>query len=586
MINSSQPHPTTHTTPTTPVCNAAETSSSRIGWLKNEKILLLTLLALIIVTWLPRLEGPIDLRWDGGAYYVLGTSLAEGKGYKLLNEPGEIDAVQYPPLLPAIIAGHQLMLGTNDPTVIGRWLRLSAFILFIAYIFTIYRFLKIYLPVIYALPGAIICLFHLYFNFLSDLCFPETLFGLTTLLFFLYHLKSRSRGSQPAAYLFAVASYAVRTVGITVLAAWVAEGLVKREFKKAALRLVLILIPVLCWQFYISSIESSYEYNHPTYAYQRAPYMFYNVTYARNIALRDPFAPEKGPLTIEGTARRFVHNTMRIPVKLAEMVSAKRVYWELGWTPWSESPTFNFIMWLLILAVLSVLSCFVLGGLGLLLIRREWIIPLYVVMYITSICLTPFPGQFHRYLMPLVPFLVLSLLLFLLAAKDESHRILPPRWVGIGKRLMVPTLCAIFVVQIVCITLIYTQEHRRAVYRDRNNQVLSQRLFFYNQHQQAFDDGVDWLRQQAQPDDVIASSMPHWIYLRTGMKTVMPPLEIDVGKAQQLLDSVPVSYLILDRGAIDLQPYVLPLVQRYPERWKKVYKATDGDLTIYQRVSH
>ncbi len=151
---------------------------------------------------------------------------------------------------------------------------------------------------------------------------------------------------------------------------------------------------------------------------------------------------------------------------------------------------------------------------------------------------------------------------------------------------MVPTLCAIFVVQIVCITLIYTQEHRRAVYRDRNNQVLSQRLFFYNQHQQAFDDGVDWLRQQAQPDDVIASSMPHWIYLRTGMKTVMPPLEIDVGKAQQLLDSVPVSYLILDRGAIDLQPYVLPLVQRYPERWKKVYKATDGDLTIYQRVSH
>ena len=42
------------------------------------------------------------------------TALAEGHGYRLLNEPGEIDAVQYPPLLPMIVAAHQLILGTND----------------------------------------------------------------------------------------------------------------------------------------------------------------------------------------------------------------------------------------------------------------------------------------------------------------------------------------------------------------------------------------------------------------------------------------------------------------------------------------
>ena len=43
-----------------------------------------------IAVWIPRLEGPIDLRWDASAYYVLGTSVAEGKGYRLINEPGEI----------------------------------------------------------------------------------------------------------------------------------------------------------------------------------------------------------------------------------------------------------------------------------------------------------------------------------------------------------------------------------------------------------------------------------------------------------------------------------------------------------------
>ena len=40
-----------------------------------------------IAVWAPRLDGPIDLRWDASTYFVLGTSLAEGKGYRLLNEP-------------------------------------------------------------------------------------------------------------------------------------------------------------------------------------------------------------------------------------------------------------------------------------------------------------------------------------------------------------------------------------------------------------------------------------------------------------------------------------------------------------------
>ena len=35
----------------------------------------LALAALVVATWLPRMRGPLDLRWDGGVYYVLGTSL-------------------------------------------------------------------------------------------------------------------------------------------------------------------------------------------------------------------------------------------------------------------------------------------------------------------------------------------------------------------------------------------------------------------------------------------------------------------------------------------------------------------------------
>src|SRR3954471_14397457 len=80
------------------------------------------LLIIAAALWAPRLRGPIDLRYDAGVYYILGTSLAEGRGYRLLSEPGEISALQYPPLLPAVVAVEQKLLGSSDPAVVGPWL--------------------------------------------------------------------------------------------------------------------------------------------------------------------------------------------------------------------------------------------------------------------------------------------------------------------------------------------------------------------------------------------------------------------------------------------------------------------------------
>ena len=80
------------------------------------------LLGLSLLIWVPRLGGPIDLRWDGSVYYILGTSLAQGEGYRLLNEPGEPQAIQYPPLLPAFIALHQRALRTSEHELVGQWL--------------------------------------------------------------------------------------------------------------------------------------------------------------------------------------------------------------------------------------------------------------------------------------------------------------------------------------------------------------------------------------------------------------------------------------------------------------------------------
>jgi len=100
----------------------------------------------------------------------------------------------------------------------------------------------------------------------------------------------------------------------------------------------------------------------------------------------------------------------------------------------------------------------------------------------------------------------------------------------------------------------------------------------------------------AKPSDVIAVSMPHWVYLRTGNKTVMPPFESDSIKAQQLLESVPVTYLVLDEGldiTVDSKRFMKGVIEGFPDRWKRVYSddivTESGErhkqaFEIYERV--
>src|SRR4051795_6477863 len=94
-----------------------------------EFLCLAGLLGLWLAVCLPRSEGPIDLKWDASTYYILGTALAEGKGYRLLNEPGVIAAVQYPPLLPVLIALVEKLTGSNELISVASSLRIVFFLI-------------------------------------------------------------------------------------------------------------------------------------------------------------------------------------------------------------------------------------------------------------------------------------------------------------------------------------------------------------------------------------------------------------------------------------------------------------------------
>ena len=233
-----------------------------------------------LLLWLPRLSGPIDLRWDGAIYYLLGTSLAQGHGYRIPSEPGSPQALQYPPLLPAMVALHEWTLNSTDPGVVAPWLRKTYAAFFLSYGVATLALAKRYLSPIFAVIAVALCLLHHMTIFLSDLLFAELPFAATTVAFALVAIapvqgsawKGWSR--EAAAFALAAAGFFLKTAGVVLFAAWVLAALMQRRWWVAIARGALALLPFLAWQTYIANTLKSDDYTHPTYEYQRAGYQY------------------------------------------------------------------------------------------------------------------------------------------------------------------------------------------------------------------------------------------------------------------------------------------------------------------------
>ncbi len=546
------------------------------------------LLAVCTALWLPRLQGPLDLRWDAGAYYTLSTSLAQGRGYRLLNEPGHIEAIQYPPLLSSIGAAYQLALGSNDPIFIGRWLRPTFALVFTAYVLISYFLLKRFLPRGYALLATLVAAVSPATIVISDFFLSDVPFAFVAAGFVLLSRSNNPWVARLVVPLTAIAAFALRTMGIALLASWVAESVLNRRPKQALFRVIVSALPVLGWHFYVQRVQSHPEFAHPFYPYQRADYMYYNVSYPQNISLAEPFAPDRGHLTLTTLAKRVLHNAARMPRTLGDAVATGLDYWRVPFQALGErSLARRALSWFLYLAPLG-LGGLILGGIGLQLTRRQWLIPLYLVFVIALICLTPFRDMFLRYMIPLTPFLALSLFEMVIWLKQRMERMPGLAWRVIGLGGVTLVICLCLLQAPFYLYRLYTTDRQHVVYDDRNGRKITCRLFHYDEACRSLDQGIDWLKLHAKQDDTAAVSMPHYVHLRTGLTTVMPPFERDPVTAERLLSSVPVNLVILDstlkENPADTTPYVAPVVHNAPQRWQRVYAAEQGGCEIYRRV--
>ncbi len=553
----------------------------------GDALCLFALTILTAISWLPRSSGPIDLRWDAGVYYVLGTSLAEGKGYRLLNEPGEIRAIQYPPGLPGIIAAEQLALRTNRPEAVGVWLRRSWFVLSLSYILLAFLLGRLFLSRRYAFLLAATCLLNYEMYFISTLAFAELPFAVTSTAFgFLYFKRNQETLTRWGTAILAIASYLLRTIGIALLAAWIADAAFRKQYRNALIRAGIALIPVILWQSYVHSVEFSSSYKHPHYAYQRDPSMFYNVSYATNVSLKSPFQPELGRASVGDLVSRVLGNLPIVPGSLGQGITSIDLLWEGHLRALNRFLKPLSLPWWTVGVCLGVFGWLILAGIVVQVWRGPRLIGLYLLFSVGAICLTPWAAQIPRYIAPLEPFLFLALLAGLQAIKEACRRIPSP---GAQRMLTGFTVSLLFFIvfeSAVSLASGIRNFRVKAFYQDA---VGTRREYWLQHYPETFvsvDRALNWITNHANRNAIVAISMPQWAYLKTGLRTVMPPLEADAGAQQRLIDSVPVTYLVLDRMVMGggFNEKFPAMVQAFPQKWSLVYSSQNGDTRVYKRA--
>ena len=551
--------------------------------------------AMALLLWAPRLSGPIDLRWDAGVYYVLGRSLATGHGYRILSEPGSPEALQYPPLLPVVVALHQRALGSTDPAIVAPWLRMSYATLFLVYALAVLALGRRYLPAGFAVTAVALSLLQVNTIFLSDVLFTELPFALISVVFVLVtagsRLVSRPWLRETVSFLLAAAGFLLRTAGIALLAAWVIEALARRRWRLALTRGVLAVLPFLAWETHVTRVRGSYEYAHPAYEYQRAPYQFYNVSYAESVGLigSSQLAPQPVHARVLTLTAHFTTNLGPMVKGLGEAISTNEYYWrQLLLNAQQRLLGRQVIPLGVALVPIICLSALVTVGIIILARRRAWLIVSIVLVSVALIWITPWSDQFQRYLMPLAPFLAVAALLALsqLGAALRTSRRRRPLTVTVGQIALAGLAVLALTSQTYTACQLFYQRCRSGANLAHDGGPVSQHYFYYGGRWRAWEAAAAWIGANTPPDAIIATPERQLCYLRTSRRAILPPMEANPTRARQLLEAVPVSYVIIDEigeMASFGRRYALPAVQGDAVGWHLVH-SVDG-TQIYERAT-
>lgn len=450
---------------------------------------------------------------DNAGYLILGEALRGGDGYRDLYLPGSPLHAKYPPLLPALLA----VLGSFGGVQVAK---VAMLVLTSLSVWVVTHFGRRWVGTAPALvAGAVLALNPTLLEY-GHYVLSEAPFVLLVLLALWASQRDDGRGAA-LAMAAAVGAFATRSAGMTILAAVPLAWLVARRYRRAAIGAAVAIVTLVLWG-----------------AYQRwaAPSQ---PSYLAELLLVDPYDPGAGRVGIAGLVARAAANLWayvgRVIPQTAVGTGAQG-------------------------GVLLALFGIALTGLALAGWARRarderlGAPELFVLLYGGLIAVWPSVWTDRRFLLPLLPLLVLLAASFLARLGDRWRR-----WAPIGVVVAIGVPSMLWLAERAPIRLECAASYRAGRPCDPPANA-------------SFYAAARWAAENTPEGTIIANRKPRLFWWYARRQGDLYPYSTDPSAVMQGLERMGADYVVVDQISGTTGRYLVPAIQAFQTRFEPAYQ--------------
>ncbi|MFQ5746463.1 MAG: ArnT family glycosyltransferase [Gemmatimonadota bacterium] len=467
---------------------------------------------------------------DNATYMVLGDAIRTGRGYVDLYLPGAPLHTKYPPLFPLWLAG----LGEFGGLQVFK---ASALVLTGIAVYLTYRLGARACGRVQGLAGAALVAVSPVVLEYSHVVLSEALFTVLVLAALLA-LDADARRVRLGGVGLAAAAFFTRSAGLPLLIAVPLFALARRERRLAVLSGIVAVLAIGGWSVY----QSVATPDQPGYLQQ--------------LLLVNPYDPARGPVDVAGLLTRAAVNFWRYVS--AELPGA---FGSRGGNGLGGIST----------AGLGIMGAgLALVGWSRAMSERVSVQGLFVALYVLLIVLWPEVWTDRRFLLPILPVVVLYLIRGAERVGSARGRRLGPA-VAAGAALM-------FAAPSVASSVVRIPDARwcQASYRDGLPCDLPAYGSFYA--------AAEWAAENTPSDAIFANRRPNVFYWISGRRGDLYPFSDDPEVVMERLEAMGAEYVVLDRTSVTTDLYLAPAIMAHADRFEVVYGKGDPVTLILRFV--
>ncbi len=513
-----------------------------LSQLKEKKLSILSYLFLLgaffTVFYLTSYDPKLSPIGDNAHYIILGNALADGSGYVDAHEPSSEAHRHYPPGYPIFLAALN-MVGFDelDHYKIANGLLLLGSICLCFLLFT-----KITKSRNKAILISILIAINLRMLVYGSLVMSELLYvfcSLVALWLFRNLELHQNKNSLLRILILSVISALclyIRSIGISLLAGFLALMLLRKQFKQAAIYIVGVILLYTPW--WVRNQQSSSN------------------SYTSQLLLKNPYQPELGNVGFTDLIERISINFERYiltELPAALMYTRDVIYADLE---------YSFADYLIGIGLAVIL---IVGA------NRVYklfpVVVFYAMAYFSILLVWPSVWYGTRFIMPLIP----VLLLFLGLGIFQSIQFLTGILIS-SKTFKTSAAGALVLICWICV-----YGYGSITYFNKSNDRLipTNYLNFYKI--------AEWTKTNLKAYDLIYTNKERIFHLHSDKKVLKINKINDHELHLQYLIDHQVDFVVLEKlGFSGTIRYLKPLIDRHPEKFLETYKLENPDTYLFE----